>query len=311
VSPATPSGAFSPPPPEAPYEIAQPLTAALVAEQLARAAQNERTLAPLVVPMGPPGDVGLPATAVGAGVPSTPPVAAAPPAPPAVPSAPTPITSSRLRRVARRPAPTGSDDGLGQSPTVAVPQSLPETRLPPPLPHQPAASDTDTPSRGMPQTAHLPPGKQITGGFGDAQEARYYPLDGIELRRVVERLIADLHQQIQNDLRFSLAVTYPRVTARVDLTVEGWAADQRFVIPRVAAPHDTTPVEIARARSDEICFVVRAAHVEMTAEGESVTPPNQVRQELGLPLPRKQRVEGGGLVDVLTGSVQAVGGGGR
>src|SRR5450759_5294201 len=51
----------------------------------------------------------------------------------------------------------------------------------------PAASNTDSPSRGMPGTLPVPaarakPPLQVIGGFGDGGEAQYFPLTGLELK---------------------------------------------------------------------------------------------------------------------------------
>jgi len=164
--------------------------------------------------------------------------------------------------------------------------------LPPPLPHQKAASDSDSPSRGIP-TAIADPNKKITGGFGVPGEgpADYFPLDGTELRAVVERLLSDVHDRIQDDLRFSIACTYPRVAARVEVIIEAYGQDKPTVIPRVAKAHDKTPLATAREHAQEVVFVVSEATVEMTESGESVTPPNRMRQQLGLEIPHKQAIE--------------------
>lgn len=246
-------GAMGAPPPDAPRETAQPLSAELLASQLAMARANERELGP--------------ATPI---------------------SAPKPPVSDFFA------APTA----ISATPPPEVPEQPP---LPPPLPHQRAASDTDSPSRGLPRGVS-DPGKAITGGFGDVGAAEYFPLDGAELRTVIEDLLVKLAERLQDDLRFTLAVTYPRVTARVEIHVEGFAEDQGFVIPRVGKPHDKTPVAVAREHGDAIVFVLTESHVEMTPEGESVTPPNKARLEAGLIVPRKQSVDVPGgrvIVDVL------------
>jgi len=116
--------------------------------------------------------------------------------------------------------------------------------------------------------------------------------------------------QITNDLRFSMAICYPRVTARVIVEIEAYNADATrvsgirgatravdgdgsydpsFSITKIAA-HDKTPLAIARECANEVCFVVRADKVEMTATGESISPPNAIRAELGLVIPRKQAI---------------------
>lgn len=195
------------------------------------------------------------------------------------------------------------------APPAPEPDVIPP-QPPPPAAYQPAASDTDTPSRGLPK-AIADPGKQITGGFGDFGEAAYVPLDGLELKALVESLMDVIHARLQDDLRFSMAVTYPRVTARVVIEVKAYADDQSFQIVKIAAPphkvdevvKGNAPEKIARAHADEICFVVVAERQEMTDAGESVAPPNATRLELGLQIPQKRRVQtpsGGIMVDLTS-----------
>ena len=62
-------------------------------------------------------------------------------------------------------------------------------------------------------------------------------------------------------------------------------------IPKVMPPHLKTPLEVARAYGDQIVFVVVAERREMTPDGESVTPPNRMRQEIGAQIPRKQMID--------------------
>lgn len=226
-----------------------------------------------------------------------------------------PITS--LRRVSKprpiiegvggveqEPAPTiGADSALNHAAAADGPADvIPSTagdepasvqapvELSPILPHQRAGSHTDSPSRGVPQPI-ADRGKQITGGFGDVGEAQYFPLTGIELRLVIEDLLAQLHARIQDDLRFSMASTYPRVSAEVAITITGYAMDNSMQIVKRMRPHERTPIDVARAHADEICFIITAEHVEMTDSGESITPPDQVRHELGVEIPRKRAVK--------------------
>lgn len=290
----------------APAEIALPLDEATVAAQLERAAANERELQPL-------------AYATSAAVDAA---AAAPP----ISAADAVSASSRrpIRQVSRARAVPGST-AVDEEPAGS------ETRPPVPTisdlsagavnmpagsegePWQPAASNTDSPSRGMPRGVS-DPGKQITGGFGDVTDAQYFPLDGTELREMIYALMDQIHARLQDDLRFTMAICYPRVRARVEVIVEAFVADQGFTIPRVAVPHDKTPLAIARAYGDEITFAVIAERVEMTDTGESVSAPNATRLELGLPIPRKQAVDtptGRMLVDiphVPAGGAAAAGG---
>ncbi len=167
---------------------------------------------------------------------------------------------------------------------------------------QPAASNTDSPSRGVPN-AVADPGKRITGGFGESMDQQYFPLDGNELREVILGLMDKLVAQLQNDLRFSMAMVYPRVSATVSVNVVGYTHETDFTIPKRAEHLRTSP---------EVCEAVGAVPVEITLEnniaefsedGQSLTPPNTMRRELGLQVPKKQRVAiptGYAVVDKLT-----------
>lgn len=314
-------GAFTPPPPDAPQQVTLAGSERATPEQIAAARANERELAPFAPkPMTPAQIKALIGKDVSTIVET--------PSPRVQTSSIKPVDqplTSKLRRVVRpavateaqkpveppmivltdadRSTVTVEVDPLTspmtprttaviteiEDPTASAPEPAP---LPPPLPHQKAASDTDTPSRGIP-TAIADPNKQITGGFGVPGEgpADYFPLDGTELRAVVERLLTDLHTRIQDDLRFSIACTYPRVSARVEIVIDAYGMDKPMVIPRVAKPHDKTALESARQHAQEICFVVNAEVVEMTSEGQSITPPNQMRLDVGLEVPHKQAVQ--------------------
>jgi hypothetical protein len=154
---------------------------------------------------------------------------------------------------------------------------------------QPAASNTDSPARGIPSPV-ADPGKRITGGFGDAIDQQYFPLDGSELRALVIGILEYLKDQMLNDLRFSVALCYPRVTARVVIHIEGYAHEMNFDLTR-AAEHTKTTVEIAElVGAQPTTFELEGVVAEMTPDGESVMPPNATREALGLTVPRKQRV---------------------
>lgn len=197
-----------------------------------------------------------------ASTPASPTGAAAPALPPAVPPAVTPIAAAPV-----------------------VPPPVVERKS------HPAASDTDSPTRGIPRPI-ADPGKAITGGFGQLSEAQYFPLDGFELKQLVLALMDDMAKRVENDLRFSIAVCYPRVTARVKIEVEGWAEDAGFVIEKVTE-HDKTPVEVAAERAESVVFVVSEYRREFDETGEPENPPDRLRDELHLPKPRKQFVQAG------------------
>lgn len=175
--------------------------------------------------------------------------------------------------------------------------------LQPAQPHQPAASNTDSPSRGVPRGTEK--GKEITGGFGvpgDGADAQYFPLDGTELRKVVLVCMDEMAKRIEDDLRFSIACTYPRAHVRVVIEVDAYGMEKTMEIPKVLPPHTGTPLEVARRYGDQIVFVVVAERQEMTPNGESVIPPNKMRSEAQLEIPRKRLVDtpsGRQFVDVL------------
>lgn len=288
-------GAGVPPPPNAPYEVTTLGSEQATAEQIAMAQANEKSLAPLVFEQRPPTPVASPAA-------------------PLVSAADAVNNSSRIRRVAaRRPSVEGGESTsadaaepgtivLTDVSSVDVSQGAvdPPRDRPADGKFQPAASDTESPSRGQPRPVD-DPGKKITGGFGDAGEAQYFPLDGSELRELIYALMDQLHARLQDDLRFTMAICYPRVSARVVIEVEAHVADQSFDIPKVMVPYAKTPIEVARAHGDQVVFALVAERVEMEADGTSITPPNQTRLDLGLTIPRKQAIEtptGRQLVDV-------------
>lgn len=192
-------------------------------------------------------------------------------------------------RVPTGPGP-GPDPGLGGAPG--------EVKAPAPVqaadPAYPAGSNSDGPSRGIPGTApRVARGRAplpVVGGFGEGP-AEYYPLDGREVKALVESLMDEVHAQMQNDLRFHLAVTYPRVRATVTVRIEGEADDAGVTIEKVKA-HDRTAREVAEAHGDSVVFVITRARQEFDAAGEVDAPPDAMREALGLPVPHKRRVPG-------------------
>jgi hypothetical protein len=207
--------------------------------------------------------------------------------------APPSVETAQVETVAQEPPPEPAAETGSGAPPSAIDVAPAPAELPPPLPHQKAASNTDTPSRGLPR-ASADPNKTITGGFGDVGEAEYFPLDGNELRTLIEALMDGLYARIQDDLRFSIAAVYPRVAARVIIEVNCHAHDQSFQIEkRLVPPHEKTPLDVARRFGDEVVFCVVAERVEMDEHGNSLHPPNATRMELDLAVPRKQFVQNG------------------
>lgn len=167
-------------------------------------------------------------------------------------------------------------------------------------PGRPAASNSDSPSRGIPRAID-DPGKKITGGFGDGIDAQYFPLDGSEVLKVVWVVMDQLALRLQNDLRFSMAVVYPRVEITAAITVKGYAADQTFTIQKIAPPEHRTPEEIAILNGDAVVFVVSEERREFDRDGSISSPANAMRAEIGVVAPKKQFVGSGAsrqLVDI-------------
>ncbi len=295
-----------------------------------RARQNERELAPLKPPGKPLTqeeanarlrEMGLPEVPIPGSAPvsdrnvdvkelmsdffGTDPVQSTDPAPTPVPDRPGMVVAGQGTPLGEMDPEQGLVDQLEDYP----PGLSDEDRK-----RMPAASDSESPSRGI--LPDLVP-KRLDkfegidrGGFGDMGEAQYFPLTGDELRDLVMALFDDIAARIRNDLRFSMALTYPRVRAVVEVRIEGAAEDKDggFTIEKVKAPRNGekggTPMDVARLRADSICFVVSATRQEFTPEGESDRPPDAIRDELGLNRPRKTMITGPrgeqlGVVDIM------------
>lgn len=165
----------------------------------------------------------------------------------------------------------------------------------------PAASNTDSPSRGMPRRDPRA-GLDIKGGWGDANAgAQYFALSGDDLKTIAQQMLLELHDRIDNDLRFSIALVYPRVSVRATLHIHGFAGGpQSFEIERVrpadvAGPGGSpSPESVAAALADEVVFTLIAERREVDDEGDSVAAPDQLRNEFGIQRPGKHVVSGAG-----------------
>jgi hypothetical protein len=261
--PAKPSagpvtGVFAEPPAHAPRETTQPLDASVIQGQLAKAAANEKELQPLqfAIQKAVAAAAGAPEVPVPGGVVTAPPQAAPDtPAGSAHLGVPTPSPV-----VPPSPAPAPLPDGtapLGELTKV----------------HQPAASNTDSPSRGVPKP-QLDPGKVITGGWGHGAmgQPQYFALDGSELRALILTLWKDIEDRMAKDLRFMMACTYPRVMARITVDVCGATPDA--AINDVAFQLETRIIE----------FVTHAVD-------DQETPADALRDIAGLDKPFKHLVQ--------------------
>lgn len=264
------SGAFGAPPPGAPHEVAQDLSPELVQSQIAKARANERPLAPFS-----PGGV--------------------------APSVP-PLTPTQVAAPGGRPPEVSASVAPPQIVLTDAPQTLEEAAVQRARAesNQPAASNSDSPSRGIPRPI-ADPGKQITGGWGAALEAQYFPLDGLELRVLTERLLEQLKAQIQNDLHFTPAMCYPRIAVRLVLEVTGFNVADSFSIQKGVA-HDKTAEDVAKAIGQPLSLALQEVAREFNEHDEPIDPPDRMRDALGLPKPRKQAIDAGGgrqIVDVV------------
>ncbi len=151
----------------------------------------------------------------------------------------------------------------------------------------PAASSTDTPSRGIP-TPPADPGKQITGGWGPTGSgSEYFALDGAELKAIVIALAARLEQALDGDLRFGLSVVYPQVKIALRLTVDGRSPEGRDL--------DLPGSEKIDLHWDRILAL------DAEVEDSASTPAGKIRDDFQIRGPRKQVIRAGAarlLVDV-------------
>ena len=297
------TGGGAVPPPDAPIEQSQPLTPGAIAEHRRRAQQNEQTLAPFnptqrrsplptapIITSAVPQPVGT-QTVVGDGIASL--VADVFDEPP-IAQAQTPTAEELLVDQYEDHIPALSDEDRKR---------------------MPAASSGDSPSRGILPNLTPPKGDKFEGiprgGFGDPSMAEYTPLNGDELLQLVLSEGHALLERCKNDLRFSMAITYPRVRLRVSVEVEGSMDDKDndFRIDRVHVPkaghQGATPKEVAHAMgADDVVFVLSSTRQEFDGEGQSDEPPDALRDSIGIEKPRKTAINVGGyqmFVDIVPG----------
>lgn len=311
----------TPPPPGAPIETAQPITPEMQ-QQMERAARaNEQVLPELKAqPQGDVTDAAVRARELDALMGGTkrarPPITPTPTQQATTQPAPSGIILTDADADADAPdvadAAPAAAPPVVEAPPVAdappPPADIPRVIVPPVVEgsklaaaaraandarirtSQPAASNTDSPSRGIP-TQQTDPGKQITGGFGAAADQQYFPLDGSELREVVLGLMDKLAAQLTNDLRFSPALCYPRVRARVIVSIDCYAKEMSFELPK-AADHLKTPLAVAIAQGAEPGEMeIEAGVGEYAEDGGTETSTNKMRRDLGLEVPMKQRIQ--------------------
>lgn len=185
-----------------------------------------------------------------------------------------------------------------QAPRTVVAASEPPHQRPAD-PTRPAMSMDDDPvnarpARGIPGTAYSAHRSkdplEVTGGFGG--DGEYFALDGTEVAETIRQLMDELAPQLSSDLRFGLAASYPRYAVKLVVTVEAEASDQSFTIEMVRAK-EAIPEEIAEKHCDKIVFVLKRERREFDDAGEVQTPPDALREELGLQIPGRRVVSQG------------------
>lgn len=299
------------PPPDAPIEKAQPVApdgggmvvfdpvtrqpTGEVVLPTERAAKNERQLQPLKAP-GRPLTGAVAAAVMGTPSPVTQDVASLVSD---VFGEQTPFVAPKVPGHGEPIPPSDPQQSEVDQVEDIMPALTDEDRL-----RMPAASETDSPSKGI--LKELIPQQRgdkwdgiSRGGFSDVGEAQYYPLTGEELAEVVRGLFDSIAAQMQNDLRFSIALTYPsaRITVRVEVEGSVEENDHAFSIERVQIPKDaekgSTPLAIARQLGDQVVFVITGLRQEFTQDGQVEAPPDQMRLDAGLPRPQKTMLYSG------------------
>ena len=277
-----PSGLVgAPPPADAPREVSQPLTAAAQADMLAKARAHAGQMSPIAAARAAGvhvSDVASPGM-----TPHTP----RPPIPP--PEGLTGLASPGVVETMVEVLPPSTSPpnvpALATSPPSVSPAEVSPAALPA-LPPDATPAEMDDPvvnsrpARGQPHPVADPtlrptggfgvPGAEGVMGFGEQTE--YFPLDGSEVREVILSLMDKLVVQIQRDLRLTISTTYPLCAATVTVKVACDQPDQTFVIEQA--------VDEARG-----------------------FPPDLLREQLGLAVPRKQAIQtptGTVMVDRLT-----------
>ncbi len=158
----------------------------------------------------------------------------------------------------------------------------------------PAASTSDSPSRGVP-TPSGDPGKQITGGWGPTGSgSEYFALNGVELKAIVVVLATRLKESLDGDLRFGLSVVYPQVKVSLRLTVDGRSPEGRDL--------DLPGTEKLDLQWDRILSL------DAEVEDSEQTPAGKIRDDFHIRGPAKTIVRAGAarmLVDVTTDRTDA------
>lgn len=233
-----------------------------------------------------------------------------------------------------------SSPGVVQAPAPVKPAVVAASAKPAD-PTMPAASNSDSPSRGIPGTAHSPHRAkdplEVTGGFGGGG-GEYFALDGTEVRTCVEQLLDELIQQAENDvrvvaltadtvaeIRIALAVTADTGDQKVDLVGSGGnpdgdlvaaiqavldafhasvVGDLRLGIACSYPQYGVTLTLTVKAHAEDPGFTLSKHRREEDEHGITETPPDALRQELGLPIPGKQTTHYAGPLGAISSDVR-------
>jgi hypothetical protein len=186
-----------------------------------------------------------------------------------------------------------------QTPPSVIAASAPPHQRPADLTRPAASLEEDPvnagPARGIPGTAYSAHRSknplEVTGGFGGGA-GEYFALDGTEIAETIKQLMDELAPQLTSDLRFGVAASYPRYAVKLVVTVEAEAGDQSFDITMIRQK-EALPEEIAEQYCDKVVFVLKRERREFDETGEVETPPDALREQLGLEVPGRRIVTQG------------------
>jgi hypothetical protein len=213
-----------------------------------------------------------------------------------------------------------------------------------PDPTQPAASNTDTPSRGLPGTAHSAhrapnkPALTVEGGFGSGS-GEYFALDGTEMKVCLKQLLEEVLGHAENDHRVvgMAALTTAEVTLRAVLTADTddqtvqmfWGplpnergdlvetvtrlcdgahkditTDMRLQMSWSYPQYGAALTLTVKAHTGDPGFTLVKHRREFDEAGEPETPPDALREELGLPVPGRE-IKMAGSLGAISSDVRA------
>ena len=237
------------------------------------------------------------------------------------------LAGTAVPGVVQAPAPVTAAV-VAAPPVVLAPTAGPRV----PDPTQPAASNSDSPSRGMPGTAYSPHRAKdplaVEGGFGIGS-GEYFALDGQEMKVCLQQLLDEVLSQAENDARVVGLSGATGATLALRAILLADTEDQTVTLENAGANPDGDLVAAITTLCDAfhrdlqtdlrmglawtypsygviltltVCayaghegFTIQKHRREFDETGEPETPPDALREELGLPIPGRQVVIQGNL----------------